>query len=115
MLGPRSPKHENYSYHCRADGHAGAEKLNDVHDAIEPEARALRDAVKPEQTGQDRAYPNHNRKLFAINHSASFRTLKLSVLIARVWSVFRLRGERYLRGTGFLRAAHAMREEKSRR
>lgn len=42
----RPAKHEDHSYHGRAEAHTGAEKLNDVHSAIHLEAWALRHPVK---------------------------------------------------------------------
>src|SRR2546423_4977767 len=64
--------HENHSQHRGAKTHTGPEELNNVHGAIQREARALRDPVESAEANKQRDNPHHNRRPLAISHSASF-------------------------------------------
>src|SRR5688500_19952799 len=67
----------NESYHYRAEARAGAEKLNDVHSAVELVVRALHDPAESGERNHQWNYQNHNRRAFAINHALIVSLLQL--------------------------------------
>ena len=78
MSGSRSSKQENHSHQSRAEAGAGAEELNDVHSAIQLIARTLRNTGKSRQADHQKNNKDHNRRTFAISHSAPFERTGIS-------------------------------------